>query len=123
LILLSFLVFPASCNAALKPRLIVAVIVDQFRYDYPTRFRANYRDGIARLLDNGAVFTDARYIQYPTVTAIIHSTFLSGATPSVSAVIANDRYDRNENRMVSGDSKEQSWGPLGIGLHDAGATP
>ena len=101
-ILLSWLlVFPISCNAAaLKPKLILAIVVDQFRYDYLTRFRADYHDGIARLLDNGAVFTDARYIQYPTVTAVGHSTFLSGATPSVSGIIDNAWYDRDEKREV-----------------------
>ena len=64
-----------------KPKLVLALVVDQFRYDYLLRFRADYHGGIARLLENGAVFADARYPQFPTVTAIGHSTFLSGATP------------------------------------------
>src|SRR5437660_10392710 len=73
-----------------KPKLVLALVVDQFRYDYLLRFRAGYHGGLARLLEHGAVFADARYIHYPTVTAVGHSTFLSGATPSVSGIVGNN---------------------------------
>ena len=75
-------------------RLILLVAVDQFRYDYLTRFRSEYTDGIKRLLTNGAVFTNANLEHYPTVTAIGHATMLTGATPSVSGIIGNDWFDR-----------------------------
>jgi predicted AlkP superfamily pyrophosphatase or phosphodiesterase len=84
-----------------KPKLLLAVVVDQFRYDYLLRFRADYHSGIARLLSDGAVFTDARYIHYPTVTAVGHSTFLSGATPSVSGIIGNTWLDREADEQVT----------------------
>jgi len=77
-----------------KPKLVLAVVVDQFRYDYLLRFRGDYHGGIARLLAEGAVFADARYIHHPTVTAVGHSTFMSGATPSVSGIIGNTWFDR-----------------------------
>jgi predicted AlkP superfamily pyrophosphatase or phosphodiesterase len=38
-----------------KPNLVLAIVVDQFRYDYLMRFRADYHSGIERLLENGAV--------------------------------------------------------------------
>ena len=77
-----------------RPKFVVAIVVDQFRYDYLTRFRGDYRAGLERLLTKGAVFTNAGYVQYPTVTAVGHSTFLSGATPSISGIIGNEWYDR-----------------------------
>src|ERR1700682_1941767 len=40
-----------------QPRLMLAIVVDQFRYDYLTRVRVDYNAGLARLLDRGAVFT------------------------------------------------------------------
>ncbi len=89
-----------------KPKLVVAVVVDQFRYDYLIRFRADYHGGLARLLNQGAVFTDARYIHFPTVTAVGHSTFLSGATPSVSGIIGNEWYDRATGRSVTSVSDD-----------------
>lgn len=76
-----------------KPRLVLAVVIDQFRYDYLLRFRGDYHSGLARLLSEGAVFADARYIHYPTVTAVGHSTFMSGATPSISGIIGNTWFD------------------------------
>jgi predicted AlkP superfamily pyrophosphatase or phosphodiesterase len=85
------------CNAQTqkpRPKLVVTIVVDQFRYDYLTRFRAEYRGGIARMVKNGAVFTDARYPQFPTVTAVGHSTLLTGATPSVSGIVSNEWFDR-----------------------------
>jgi predicted AlkP superfamily pyrophosphatase or phosphodiesterase len=84
-----------------KPKLVVAIVVDQFRYDYLTRFRSEYNAGLARLLTQGAVFTNARFEHFPTVTAIGHSTFLSGATPALSGIIGNDWYDRDERKSVT----------------------
>jgi predicted AlkP superfamily pyrophosphatase or phosphodiesterase len=84
-----------------KPKLVLAIVVDQFRYDYLTRFRSEYNSGLARLLTQGAVFTNARYEHFPTVTAIGHSTILSGATPALSGIIGNDWYDRDEKKAVT----------------------
>jgi hypothetical protein len=84
-----------------RPKLIVAIAVDQFRFDYLTRFRADYTGGFKTLLTRGAVFTNARYTHVPTVTAIGHSTFLSGATPSMSGIIGNDWFDRASGKKVT----------------------
>ncbi len=78
-----------------QPKLVLVIIADQFRYDYLVRFRNSYKGGIARLLNEGAVFTDARYPHYPTVTATGHATVLTGATPSVSGIAGNDWFERD----------------------------
>ncbi len=78
-----------------KPKLVLVIVVDQFRYDYLIRFRGSYSGGIARLLKEGAVFTDARYPQYPTVTATGHAAVLTGATPSISGIIGNEWFERD----------------------------
>ena len=93
-------------------RLILLVAVDQFRYDYLTRFRSEYTDGIKRLLTNGAVFTNANLEHYPTVTAIGHATMLTGATPSVSGIIGNDWFDRETGASVTSVS-DGTVKPLG----------
>lgn len=84
-----------------KPKLVLAVVVDQFRYDYLTRFRSEYNAGFTRLFREGAVFTDAHHMHFPTVTAIGHSTFLSGATPSISGIVGNEWYDRETKSSVT----------------------
>ena len=101
-ILAAFLLSNALLGAvAKKPKLVIAIVIDQFRYDYLTRFRADYRGGLDRLLTKGAVLTNARYMHFPTLTAPGHSTLLTGATPSVSGIVANDWFDREEKRKVT----------------------
>jgi predicted AlkP superfamily pyrophosphatase or phosphodiesterase len=105
-----------------RPKLVLTIVVDQFRYDYLTRFRSEYNSGLARLLTQGAVFTNARYEHFPTVTAIGHSTVLSGATPALSGIIGNDWYDRDEKKTVTSvqDSATQL---LGGNAATAGSSP
>ena len=116
-ILLAVLSIVVALPAAQPPagpdiRLVLLIAVDQFRYDYLTRFRAEYSSGIKRLLDDGAVFTNANLEHYPTVTAIGHSTMLTGATPSVSGIIGNDWFDRETGAIVTSVS-DPSVTPVG----------
>jgi predicted AlkP superfamily pyrophosphatase or phosphodiesterase len=108
LCVLSLACLPAMAAQPPKPKLVLAIAVDQFRHDYLTRFRADYKGGLARLLNQGAVFTNARYEHFPTVTAIGHSTFLTGATPSISGIIGNDWWDREAGRKVTSVSDEKT---------------
>ena len=100
-----------------KPKLVLAIVIDQFRYDYLTRFRSEYHGGLARLLAKGAVFTNANYIHVPAITAVGHSTFLTGAPPSISGIVGNDWYDRDEGVHVTSvsDAKTQLLGGSGTG--------
>jgi hypothetical protein len=100
-----------------KPKLVLAIVIDQFRYDYLTRYRSEYHAGFDRLLRNGAVFSNANYIHFPTVTAVGHSTFLTGAIPSISGIVGNDWYDRDEGKHVTSvsDSKTKLLGGTGEG--------
>jgi predicted AlkP superfamily pyrophosphatase or phosphodiesterase len=98
-----------------KPKLVLAVVIDQFRYDYLLRFRADYHAGLDRLLTRGAVFTDAHYPQAATVTAVGHSTFLTGAPPSMSGIIANEWYEREAGGMVTSVSDPKTFLVGGVG--------
>jgi predicted AlkP superfamily pyrophosphatase or phosphodiesterase len=99
--LLALLSAAAVLSAAPAPKIVVAIVIDQFRYDYLLRFRADYHAGFARLLEKGAVFTDAHYLHAATVTAVGHSTFLTGATPSISGIVANEWFDRASGQTVT----------------------
>jgi predicted AlkP superfamily pyrophosphatase or phosphodiesterase len=91
--------FAASHPA--NPKLVIAIVIDQFRYDFLTRFRSEYTGGLKRMLVEGANFTNSRYPQYQTVTAVGHSTFLSGATPSNSGIVGNEWWDRTTGAAVT----------------------
>src|SRR5205823_7613914 len=95
-----------AVTASAKPKLVLAIAVDQFRYDYLTRYRSEYTGGLSRLLTKGAVFTNANYEHSPTVTAIGHSTFLSGAFPCVSGIVANEWFDRGSGKIVASVSDD-----------------
>jgi predicted AlkP superfamily pyrophosphatase or phosphodiesterase len=68
---LAFLTVCVSLGSAAspKPKLVLAIAVDQLRYDYLLRFRGEYKEGLDELLTRGAVFTNAYYEHFPTVTA------------------------------------------------------
>jgi hypothetical protein len=83
------------------PKLIVAIVVDQFRYDYTTRFASRYNGGLHTMLTKGAVFVDAHQDHYPTVTATGHATFMTGSTPATSGIIGNEWFDRTQGRSIT----------------------
>lgn len=87
--------------APAKPKLVVMIAVDQFRYDYLTKFGARFDGGLKRLLNQGAVFTDAHFEHMPTVTAVGHSILLSGAMPAVSGIVGNEWLDRATMKQVT----------------------
>ena len=99
--LLAVGLLPAASVPARKPKLVVLIVVDQFRYDYLTRFRDDYQGGFAKMLNTGAVFTNAHYEHMPTVTAVGHSITLTGAMPALSGIVGNEWYDRTAGKQVT----------------------
>ena len=62
-----------------RPKLVVVLVIDQFRYDYLARFRPYFGpNGFNMLLDSGAVFMDCRYDYATTFTGPGHATLLTG---------------------------------------------
>jgi hypothetical protein len=84
------------------PKLVVIVVIDQFRGDYLERYRDQFVEGGFRLLlDRGAYFTDCNYDYANTRTAPGHATLLSGAYSSGHGIISNEWWDTQKKRMVS----------------------
>ena len=102
-----------------QPSLVLLVVVDQMRYEYLTRFAPEFSGGLKRLLEEGAVFTNANYESAPTMTAVGHSTILSGAPPMLSGIVGNTWYERSEARTVQSIT-DDNVAPLGGG---SGASP
>jgi predicted AlkP superfamily pyrophosphatase or phosphodiesterase len=84
-----------------RPKLVVLISIDQFRYDYLTRYGGEYTGGLRRLLDQGAVFANANLDHYPSVTAVGHATMLTGATPALSGIVSNEWWDRATRKVVT----------------------
>lgn len=84
-----------------RPRLVLLIVVDQFRYDYLTRFGDLFGPrGIGRLMRAGASWTEANFDHVPTFTAPGHAVFMTGAWPSQTGIVANDWYERDTGKKV-----------------------
>src|SRR5258708_5871879 len=84
-----------------RPRLVLLIVVDQFRYDYLTRFGDLFGStGIGRLLRQGASWTETNFDHVPTFTAPGHAVFMTGAWPSQTGIIANEWYERDTGKKV-----------------------
>src|SRR5881227_1304048 len=79
----------AAPPVAPRPRLVVVITVDQLRPDYLDRYRPQLKSGLAMLLKQGAVFTEAYHDHAITETAPGHATILSGRWPAHTGIIRN----------------------------------
>jgi predicted AlkP superfamily pyrophosphatase or phosphodiesterase len=91
---------PAAFPNAGRPKLVLIVVIDQFRYDYLERFRPYFVARGFNLLLGGASFVDCRYDYATTATCPGHATLLTGAYPNVHGIIANQWYDNRLGRQV-----------------------
>lgn len=91
-----------SRAARKRPRLVLLIVVDQFRYDYLERFNDLFvPNGLKRLMRDGASWTEANYDHMPTYTAPGHATLMTGAWPAETGIVGNDWPDRDSGRFVS----------------------
>jgi predicted AlkP superfamily pyrophosphatase or phosphodiesterase len=94
-------VAPLHAEPPARPKLILSILVDQFRYDYVERFHDQFaEDGLKMLTDRGTFMTFARYNYFPTITGPGHASFFSGTTPSSHGIIANDWFDKRTGKMT-----------------------
>src|SRR5947207_5302644 len=117
---------PASAPAgqrAKRPRLVLLIAVDQFRYDYLERFGDLFvANGLRRLVRDGASWVDTNYDHMPTFTSPGHSTIMTGAYPAETGIIDNEWPDRLTGKKVTSVS-DNSVKLLGGNPNDAAASP
>src|SRR5438874_8038499 len=89
-----------------KPRLIVVISIDQFRYEYLERFAPWFSEGgFKRFLNSGADFTNCNYLHATTFTGPGHASIGTGRTPSESGIVANTWFERD----APYDAKMWEW--------------
>jgi len=85
-----FVVGSLLAGAQQKPKLVLAIVIDQFRYDYLTRFGPYFSEGgFNRAVKHGANFRRALYPYATTYTGPGHAAIGTGYTPSGSGIVAN----------------------------------
>jgi alkaline phosphatase len=96
-ILLIVVVTAAEAQTMVRPRIIVAISVDQFSADLFAEYRALFKSGLRRL-QSGIVFPDGYQSHAATETCPGHSTILTGSHPARTGIIANEWYDQSISR-------------------------
>ena len=90
-----------------RPKLVLLIAVDQFRYDYLERFGDLFGpNGFRRLQRDGASWAQSNYDHMPTYTAPGHGTMMTGAYPAESGIIGNEWLDRASGKRVTSVSDE-----------------
>lgn len=98
------LAFSVSASAQAyvgKPKLIVIVVIDQFRGDYLNRDQAEFKGrGFNLFMKQGAWFTDCYYDYANTKTAPGHSTIGTGAYSDGHGIDSNEWWDASRSYDV-----------------------
>ena len=85
-----------------RPRLVLVIVADQFRFDYLARFAPLFgKGGFRRLMNQGASWTNANFDYVPTKTSPGHTAIVTGAPPSVTGIIGNEWIERSTATKVT----------------------
>jgi predicted AlkP superfamily pyrophosphatase or phosphodiesterase len=104
-----------------SPRLVVILVIDQFRGDYLDRYHDEFGPvGFRNFTDRGAYFPACYYNYANTRTAPGHATLATGAYSVGHGIFSNDWYDPARKAVVSSvdDDKTKL-----IGAEGPGASP
>src|SRR6201987_764504 len=106
-----------------RPKLIVIIVIDQFRGDYLERYRDQFVEGGFRLfLERGAYFTDCNYDYANTRTAPGHATLLTGASTNGHGIASNEWWDPQKRRMIP-SVEDDATHLVGISQNAPGSSP
>ena len=114
---------PSAYNA--HPKLVIILVIDQFRGDYLERYRADFKGhGFRLFLDQGAYFPDCYYDYANTKTAPGHSTIGTGAYSDGHGIANNDWWDlsRNTKRQIT-SVEDERYALVGVPASAQGKTP
>lgn len=115
----ALLVASASASAYnARPKLVVVIVIDQFRGDYIERYADQFGEGGFRLLlQRGAVFTNCYYQYANTRTAPGHATLFTGAYSDRHGIFNNEWWEASEKKFVSSveDANTKLVGAAGVG--------
>jgi predicted AlkP superfamily pyrophosphatase or phosphodiesterase len=94
---------PLTSGDPPKPpgRLVVLIVFDQLRGDYPDRWAARFGDkGFERIKKEGVWYSDVHIPYACTSTGPGHASLITGAPPSVHGIVENDWFERAAGSRV-----------------------
>src|SRR6185369_3554734 len=83
-------------------KLVVFIVIDQFRADYLSRFGDRFgTNGFKALMKDGAYFPYGEYDILQSMTGPGHATVLTGSYPYQSGIPINDWYDQKSHASMN----------------------
>ncbi len=84
-----------------EPKLVVTIVIDQFRADTLLRWRDRFSaNGFRRLMSQGAVFPFAQYPVLQNMTCPGHTMILTGSVPAQNHIPLNEWYDSRLKKKI-----------------------
>lgn len=105
------------------PKLVVVIVIDQFRGDYLERYHDQFGDsGFRMLMDHGAYFPNCNYNYANTRTAPGHASIYTGAYSNGHGIIGNEWLDPRKKKMVT-SVEDDDTKLVGVSGDKTGASP
>jgi hypothetical protein len=106
-----------------RPKLIVVIVIDQFRGDYLERYHDEFGDsGFRFLTDHGAYFPNCNYNYANTRTAPGHATLFTGAYTAGHGIVGNEWWDPAKKKRVT-SVEDENTKLVGVPSDKPGASP
>lgn len=106
-----------------QPKVVVVIVVDQFRADMLERFHDQLApQGFRTLLDQGAWYRNCYYRYANTETAPGHATLGTGTYTLGHGIMANEWFDPVRGRVVS-SVEDDNTSVLGANVQGASSSP
>ncbi|MEZ4999241.1 MAG: alkaline phosphatase family protein [Bacteroidales bacterium] len=84
-----------------KPKLVVAIVIEQFRYDYMDKYWDKFSDGgFKRLVNEGTFCKNASYDFFFTQSAPAIATLATGTDPRFHGIIADNWYHSLRDEII-----------------------
>lgn len=109
IVLLKPMVVHSALKEIKKPKLVVMLMIDQFRADYLQKYKSEfipkkYQGGIGGfnyLMGEGAYYPYAQYDVLQSLTGVGHATVLTGSYPYLAGIVANSWHDHQLKKEVN----------------------
>ena len=125
-LLLAILLASLACYGSAyqaSPKLVVILIIDQFRGDYLERYHSEFGPNGFRLFTDRGAYFPACYYQYAnTRTAPGHATIATGAYSPAHGIFSNDWWDPAQKRTVT-SVEDSATKLIGAEVEGVGSSP
>lgn len=125
-VLLALLLAALGCFGSAytaNPKLVVILVIDQFRGDYLERYHSEFGPNGFRLFTDRGAYFPACYYQYAnTRTAPGHATIGTGAYSAAHGIFSNDWWDPVQKRTVT-SVEDNTTKLIGAEVEGVGSSP